>query len=327
MTTGSLSRRVDLPGGVPAPPTALRVVSVPSHHVYVDHLAPVRGPARIRQVAVDAPSQTWRPSPALTPAWLQEHAGSYDAVHVHFGFEHRSADELACFADALETQRVPLVLTVHDLVNPHLTEQRPHRAALNVLVRRADAVLTLTPGAAAEILGTWGVTAEVVPHPHVVPLDRLSRERPRHLGFRVGVHDKERANVHAAAARDELAGTGITVEPPLGRRLTDDELWDHLSALDALVLPYAFGTHSGFLEACHDLGTHVVVPRLGYYAQQHAVVSYDLAVRGSLAAAVRRVREQGPALRPGAAARIAQRNRVAAVHADLFERLTARLSA
>ena len=36
---------------------------------------------------------------------------------------------------------------------------------------------------------------------------------------------------------------------------TDDELWGYLQALDVSVLPYRFGTHSGWLEACHDLGT------------------------------------------------------------------------
>ena len=45
---------------------------------------------------------------------------------------------------------------------------------------------------------------------------------------------------------------------------TDDELWDYLSSLDLCVLPYRFGTHSGWLEACVDLGTGVLVPNVGH---------------------------------------------------------------
>ncbi len=49
---------------------------------------------------------------------------------------------------------------------------------------------------------------------------------------------------------------------------TDDELWDYLESLDLSVLPYRFGTHSGWLEACHDLGTTVLAPSCGFYVQQ-----------------------------------------------------------
>ena len=42
----------------------------------------------------------------------------------------------------------------------------------------------------------------------------------------------------------------------------DDELWDYLQSLDVSVLPYRFGTHSGWLEACHDLGHDGRGPRL-----------------------------------------------------------------
>ena len=43
--------------------------------------------------------------------------------------------------------------------------------------------------------------------------------------------------------------------------LPDEDLWAYLSSLDVSVLPYRFGTHSGWLEACRDLGTTVVAPR------------------------------------------------------------------
>ena len=59
------------------------------------------------------------------------------------------------------------------------------------------------------------------------------------------------------------------------------------------MLPYRFGTHSGWLEACYDLGTAVVAPSCGFYAEQQPCVTYrhdeDGLDADSLAAAVRRV--------------------------------------
>jgi glycosyltransferase involved in cell wall biosynthesis len=57
--------------------------------------------------------------------------------------------------------------------------------------------------------------------------------------------------------------------------LSDDELWDYLASLDVSVLPYRFGTHSGWLEACRDLGTAVIAPTCGYFADQAPVLSYQ----------------------------------------------------
>ena len=34
------------------------------------------------------------------------------------------------------------------------------------------------------------------------------------------------------------------------------------------MLPYAFGTHSGWVEACYDLGTAVLAPRTGHWVEQ-----------------------------------------------------------
>ena len=56
---------------------------------------------------------------------------------------------------------------------------------------------------------------------------------------------------------------------------TDDELWRYLSSLDVSVLPYRFGTHWGWLEACRDLGTAVIAPTCGYFADQAPVLSYQ----------------------------------------------------
>ena len=80
-----------------------------------------------------------------------------DVVHAHTWYTH--------FPGLLvrRAHGIPLVLTVHDLTNPHLSDQAPHEAALDVLVPAASAVVTLTPGAAAEIARRWSFGRTRIP--------------------------------------------------------------------------------------------------------------------------------------------------------------------
>ena len=71
-------------------------------------------------------------------------AAGVDIVHLHFGFETRSPDELAGWAVDLRRCGVALVHTVHDLANPHLVDQACFDEQLATIVRHADALLTLT---------------------------------------------------------------------------------------------------------------------------------------------------------------------------------------
>jgi hypothetical protein len=52
-------------------------------------------------------------------------------------------------------------------------------------------------------------------------------------------------------------------------RFTDAEFAAYLAEIDVAILPYRFGTHSGWAEACYDAGTTVVSPDCGYFAEQH----------------------------------------------------------
>lgn len=54
---------------------------------------------------------------------------------------------------------------------------------------------------------------------------------------------------------------------------TETELFDYLASLDVCLLPYRFGTHSGWLEAALDAGTAVIAPDCGHYGDQHATVA------------------------------------------------------
>lgn len=104
--------------------------------------------------------------------------------------------------------------------------------------------------------------------------------------------------------------------------LPDDALWDYLHGLDASVLPYRFGTHSGWLEACRDLGTAVVAPTCGHFADQGPVHSFGLDEdhfdAASLARAVRGAYDAGPVAPVTVEERRRQRADVAAAHREVY---------
>jgi hypothetical protein len=336
---------------------AVRVASVPAGHVYVRHLSePGRRTAVVRlpdPPVPGAPPGRWWPPPMLEASWVRGHDAAFDVFHLHFGFDDRTPAQLRELVDTLRERGRPLVLTVHDLRNPHHRDPAQHAAALDVLVPAAAAVITLTPGAAAVIRRRWGRRAQVVAHPHVVPPSLLAASRPVHDGFVVGMHAKSvRANadpvpvarVLAAAvaalpgavlridAHDDDSGRAVAAAlPDLDVRVhppfSDAELWAYLSGLDVSVLPYRTGTHSGWLEACYDLGTTVVAPNCGFYAEQAPCLGYGHDESGldgaSLAAAVRTAYVERPRWRAGQAVRAAQRRAIAAAHEAIYRSVLA----
>ncbi|WP_377644853.1 glycosyltransferase family 1 protein [Oryzobacter terrae] len=345
------------------------IASIPSDHVYVRHLEPLGGGGRVSRLADPLTAgrheaAPWWPPVMLRPDWVREHADEFDVMHVHFGFDGESPESLQGLVDALRERDRPLVVTVHDLRNPHHDEPELHDAQLGVLVAGADAVVTLTPGAAAEVARRHGRDATVLPHPHVVDEPILSRPRTPHEGFVVGIHVKSlRAGMEpapvieeAVAALPSMPGTTLRVDAhtdvmtpgsdryarPLATRLTalaetgaidlrvhdffsDDELWEYLGSLDVSVLPYRFGTHSGWLEACHDLGTTVLAPDCGYYAEQRPCLVYAAPGSGepapgtaSLGEALLRAHRERPQWRADPAERRAERRALARAHEELY---------
>ncbi|WP_223831213.1 glycosyltransferase family protein [Streptomyces venezuelae] len=310
-------------------------------------------------------SQRWWPPVMLDPDWVSTHHDDFDVYHLHFGFDAQSPAQLSALVDALGRHGKPLVYTVHDLRNPHQQDPAAHEAALDVVIPAADRLITLTPGAAQSIRDRWNRTATVLPHPHVVEMPRLADARPDHDTFRVGVHAKSlrpnmsvlpvvrvlaeavaelpdaelRVNIHRdvadPAAPAHAPGLLQTLDDLHRRgRLTltvhdyfdDDQLWDYLASLDLSVLPYRFGTHSGWLEACHDLGTAVAAPDCGFYAQQRPCLTYGHTQQagldeGSLREAVRTAFEKRPAPRATATDRGRERGELAAAHRALYTSL------
>ena len=349
------------------------VASVPSSHVYVRHIAPESG-GRVRRLSDPDPDrpdrsaeQRWWPPVMLDPDWVRRH--DFDVFHVQFGFDAWTPDELDRVVAAVKASGRPFVYTVHDLRNPHHLDRTEHDRQLDVLVPAADALITLTAGAAAEIRRRWSRSAEVIPHPHVVPLSTLGEPALRaragdQESFRVGLHVKSlrqsmapmrllpslleavrsipggvlQVNGHrdvlepggarydaalATYLRSEVAAGGLELE--VHDFLSDEGLWRYLASLDASVLPYRFGTHSGWLEACRDLGTTVIAPSCGYYAEQGPVLTYehedDHFDPQSLVAAVHEARRSRHLGQVTVAERRAQRATIAARHEALYRGL------
>ena len=340
----------------------IRVASVPAAHPYVQHLtdpdhlgAAVRLPDPAPKVRNPAPGQWWPPR-MLDLDWLDEHHSEFDLIHLHFGFDAVLPAKLAEWATAARRYGLPLVLTVHDLSNPHFADPTLHEAQLDVLVPEATELITLTGVAARVIQRRWGRVATVVPHPHVVPLGRCRDPRTPGRPFVVGIHAKSlRANIDPVPLLDALAAAlpsmpdvvlQLDVHPdvldqddhrardlrqwmtraapqPQVRievhpRLDDGALWDYLESIDLCVLPYRFGTHSGWLEACVDLGTAVVVPATGCFHDQHGHPTYQ---HGSeLVRLVRMLAADPTPARPQRPDRREQRRTIAVAHEEIYRR-------
>lgn len=343
---------------VPAGHPYVRGVAVPGHELLPD--PPVPG----------APPGQWWPPVVLSADWLRENAARFDLVHVHFGTESLGVPRLRDALAALRELGRPLVHTAHDLEHPHLDDQAHHRLQLAMLVGEAAELLTLTDHAAAELQRRHGRAATVVPHPQMAPdawfarADAARRARTSDVP-RVGIHLRSlRANVRPGAWIAGLAGAvadrgarlrafvnddvgpgtpagralaalrsaleGVPVDLVARPRPDDDGLAAELADLDVSVLPYAHGTHSGWLELCWDLGVRTLSPAVGAIADQHhepwALRTFDPADPASIAPALGRLLA-APAP-PPAAARLAERRRVAernrAAHAAAYARALGR---
>lgn len=286
-------------------PASLRVASVPSRHPYLDHIHD----SRVTLVTVDTElpeAGKWVPPALFESAWITEHADHFDVYHLHFGTESYSVEHVRGVIAALQEVGRPLVYTAHDLVNPQLTDQRHHRRQLDVLIPAADAVITLTRGAATEIADSWDRSATVIPHPEIVPVTSQFPPAPVNRVAKIGVQLRDlRPNVdgpgtveNLAKAIDLLGAQGITaigvveintqvrdqqalalirelcagsnvIELRERPRPTDPQLYTGLNTIDVALLPYSHGTHSGWIEMCWDLGIPVAGPALGHFAEQH----------------------------------------------------------
>lgn len=311
----------------------------------------------------EADAGQWWPPTMLTPRWVQMHHQDFDVFHIQFGFDAQEPAHLASVVEELRRHGKPLVYTVHDLRNPHHADPQAHDAHLDILIPQADKLITLTSGAADAVQQRWGRQPQVIAHPHVVDIDRMRAPIERADDrFVVGIHAKSvrasmnplaviealmpltaqlpdlhlQVNIHhdvfdSAGTRHDrslvkflsAAAAGSAIDLSVHDCFTDDELWDYLQSLDVSVLPYRFGTHSGWLEACYDLGTTVVAPTCGYFSEQRPCLSYvhdeDHFDAESLRAAVTRAYHERPTWRANPVQRAAERAEIAQAHLELYE--------
>jgi hypothetical protein len=330
-------------GGSPRRGDPVRVATIPFADPYVDAVLP---PDIVRV----GPSGEL--SPWLDVSYLAAHAAEIDVLHLHTGQAHVAAAAIECWTETVRRLGIPLIVTVHRLAAATSAGDCPGDALmdahLEAVLSTAEVVFTLTGGAADEIAERFGRTAIVVAHPSVaVPDPELGAERGL-VGLRLGrvsaaVPDPG-AVVRAALSGAVSGGGRLRVlvdaadEPRIGsavRKLAaagDLELVVHpgaewpaqLQQLHVAVLPEPCGGHSRDLEICRDVGTRVVAPSCGWFADQWSdVVSYGNHEQGrldpvSLTAAIGAALTR-PMPRPADREwREEQRRAVRQVHADVY---------
>ena len=319
----------------------IRVATVPHRDAYVDAVLP-ESAVRV------GPDHD--PSPWLDPAYLTAWADRVDVVHVHTGYGHLPEDEVVSWTEALRRTGVPLVVTVHQLRDPAQPVRHRHDAHLAALLATAEVVFTLTPGAADEIADRFGRTAIVVAHPSVATADPDTGAERGLVGLALGTAGTavpDPAALVRAALSGAVSGGGrlrVFLEP--GQELPggpgpacaaglevvtrDPARWaQQLQELHVAVLPERCGTHSRDLEVCRDVGTRVVAPSCGWFADQWSdvVVYGNDEERGfdpvSLGAAVGAALTR-PMPRPADRAwRAGQQAAVRAVHEQVYEQVLA----
>jgi hypothetical protein len=235
------------------------------------------------------------PSPWLAPGYLIAHAGDLDVLHVHSGFGHLSERAMECWTETVRRLGIPLVVTVHQLRDPAQRTRARHDAHLAALLSTAELVLTLTPGAAEEIAARFGRTPIVVASPSLAAPDpEIGAERGL-VGVRLGSPSPalpDPSAVVRAALSGAVSGGGrlrvlvaradacflpdevrdLADAGALELVVHDGDLPAQLQQLHVAVLPERCGTHSRELEVCRDVGTRVVAPGCGWFADQWSEV-------------------------------------------------------
>jgi len=291
----------------------ISVATLPGRGLYARHLSHPEGVDAVYRPTVSLPGATSRGA-ALTPTWLRANLDTVDVVHVQGVHPQQSPRQIAEAVDVVRRAGTPLVVTGYHLSDPSGGDPDQYAAQLDALVPAADAVVTLTDGAAEEMHRRWGVSPLVLPHPHAVDFVRMRQGRAaRSDRLRVGLHlaalqvaiepvllvdALTRAlrevdgthlvvNVHETVldpGSSSYAGDavrqvdqlvrGVGGQLRLHRPFSDSQLWDHLFGLDVSVVPGLHGSHSVWPEACSDLGTEVLLPSHVHAANQQPCLTF-----------------------------------------------------
>jgi hypothetical protein len=166
----------------------ISVATLPGQGVYARHLGHPEGVDAVYRPTVGLAGRSM-PGASFTPTWLRAHLDEVDVVHVHALRSGQDPVQVSAAVEVVRASGTPLVVTGYHLRDPSGGDPAAYAAQLDALIPYADAVVTLTHTAAAEMRDRWGLDAIVVPHPHVVDFVRMHRKRlPRRGPLRVGVH-------------------------------------------------------------------------------------------------------------------------------------------
>ena len=294
----------------------ITVAALPGRGLYVRHLGHPEGVDGVHRPTVPPPGAPARPPAQFEPHWLRANLDEVDVVHVHGAPPRLAPQDVESAVAVTREAGLPLVVTAYHLSDPAGVDEAHFAAQLETLVRAADTVITITPGAAEELQQRFGVSATELPHPHAVDFVRMRRARPAgprqtsvvgtHLGslrmpgdpvtfvrsladavaqvpgarLVVHLHDHLLDPDSSRYAPDTIGAVQRIVAEVGGvarahRPMTDSQLWDHLFSLDVSVVPPLFGSHSIWPEACHDLGTSLVLPSTSHAAQQRPCLTYS----------------------------------------------------
>jgi glycosyltransferase involved in cell wall biosynthesis len=270
----------------------LRVVHAPFNTPYARKTRP-RGISIVNGIAnvPDLASIEWAAEAANSP--------SYDICHLHF-FELTPATVLRDCVRRCKALGKSIVATLHDVIPIHGCDPGEYREKIRVLVSEADAMVTLTAGA-ARALALEG-------HRAVIELPLGCVVDPTHPRWGCASHDRgpvrftafgslrgnrridllvrafERLPIEIDATLkllvrpirttterdlDELRRyESRQVSVRVQHEISDDEVIDLVADSDVLVLPYDGVCHSGQLELAFDMGVGVVAPRAGHLPEQ-----------------------------------------------------------
>jgi hypothetical protein len=292
----------------------ISVATLPGRGLYARHLGHPEGVDAVHRTTLGPPGCAGSGA-TFDRAWLSRHLDAVDIVHVHGIRPSQTPEDIAATAEFVRASGTPLVVTGYHLSDPSSSPSGGYPAQLDALIPRADAVITLTESAAAEMRERWDVDPLVLPHPHAVDFVRMRQPRPRRGNqMLVGMHlaalqlrtdpvqlvealsravsgiEQARLAVHvhetvldpgsfsfdqASVRRIDTAVRAVGGVLRVHRPFSESQLWDHLFALDVSIVPGVHGSHSVWPEACADLGTHAVLPAATHAAGQRPCLTYE----------------------------------------------------
>lgn len=185
-----------------------------------------------------------------------------------------SADDLITLTDGAAVQvAARWGRAAHVLPHPHVVDFD----TMDAMRARRQATRAEDPNQIRRVgVHLKGLRADISPS-ILEPLAQIVQEMPATV-LQVNIHQEILDSTHPEY-REDLARQ-LAEGHTRGRwqlvaheYFSASELFEYFASLDISVLPYKYGTHSGWLEAALDTGVAVIAPTCGQYMGQHPSVA------------------------------------------------------